>query len=86
MPVVLLLRNGDAVILTKRISVRSKRAGGAATEVVMPGAGGEMVTRHRRGGAARYSGYALLAALKAAMVGGRQVMSMSLTPIGCGPP
>ena len=64
MPVVLLLRNGDAVILTKRISVRSKRAGGARYEVVMPGAGGEVVTATEEELLPEYSGYALLAALK----------------------
>ena len=37
MPVVMLLKNGDAVILTKRIGSRSKRAGGARYEVIMPG-------------------------------------------------
>lgn len=64
MPVVLLLKNGDAVILTKRISARSKRAGGARYEVVMPGAGGETITASEGELLPEYSGYALLAALK----------------------
>ncbi|MDO9278459.1 MAG: type I secretion system permease/ATPase [Polaromonas sp.] len=64
MPVVMLLKNGDAVILTKRISTRSKRAGGARYEVVMPGAGNEICTANEEELLPEYSGYTLLAALK----------------------
>ena len=64
MPVVMLLRNGDAVILTRRISARSKRAGGARYEVVMPGSGNEVCTATEEELLPEYSGYTLLAALK----------------------
>lgn len=64
MPVVMLLKNGDAVILTKRVSSRSKRAGGARYEVVMPGSGNEVCTATEEELLPEYSGYTLLAALK----------------------
>ncbi len=73
MPVVMLLKNGDAVILTKRVSARSKRAGGARYEVVMPGAGGEVITASEDELLPEYSGYALLAALKSSNAHGTQV-------------
>lgn len=65
MPVVLLLRNGDACIVTKRVSVRSKRAGGARYEVIMPGAEGQVCTATEEELLPEYSGYALLATVKA---------------------
>jgi len=65
MPVVLLLKNGDACIVTRRISVRSKRAGGARYEVVMPGADNQVCTATEEELLPEYSGYALLATMKA---------------------
>lgn len=64
MPVVLLLKNGDACIVTRRVSVRSKRAGGARYEVVMPGADNQLCTATEEELLPEYSGYALLASLK----------------------
>lgn len=64
MPVVLLLRNGDAVIVTRRVGARSKRAGGARYEVLMPGSGNEVCTASEAELLPEYSGYALLTALK----------------------
>lgn len=64
MPVVLLLKNGDACIITRRISARSKRAGGARYEVVMPGADNQVCTASEEELLPEYSGYALLATLK----------------------
>jgi len=67
MPVVLLLRNGDACIVTRRVGTRSKRAGGARYEVVMPGADNEICTATEEELLPEYSGYALVAALKPGM-------------------
>jgi len=67
MPVVLLLRNGDACIVTRRVGTRSKRAGGARYEVVMPGADNEVCTATEEELLPEYSGYALVAALKPGM-------------------
>lgn len=64
MPVVLLLRNGDAVILTRRVGSRAKRAGGARYEVIMPGSGNELCTASEAELLPEYSGYAMLVALK----------------------
>lgn len=58
MPVVMLLRNGDAVILTKRLSRE-------LYEVVMPGVGDEVCAATEQELLAEYSGYTLLAAIKA---------------------
>ena len=65
MPVVLLLKNGDACIVTRRVSARSKRAGGARYEVIMPGAGDQVCTATEEELLPEYSGYTLLATLKA---------------------
>ncbi|MFT3856684.1 MAG: type I secretion system permease/ATPase [Aquabacterium sp.] len=70
MPVVMLLKNGDAVILTKRLGSRSKRAGGTRYEVVMPGSGNEVCTATEEELLPEYSGYTLLAALKPGTVHG----------------
>lgn len=70
MPVVMLLKNGDAVILTKRLGSRSKRAGGTRYEVVMPGSGNEVCTATEEELLPEYSGYTLLAALKPGAVHG----------------
>ena len=70
MPVVMLLRNGDAVILTRRIGSRSKRAGGTRYEVLMPGSGNEVCTATEEELLPEYSGYTLLAALKPGTVHG----------------
>ncbi len=64
MPVVLLLKNGDAVILMRRVGERSARSGGARYEVVMPGTGNEVCTATEAELMPEYSGYALLAALR----------------------
>lgn len=64
MPVVLLLKNGDACIITRRVSMRSKRAGGARYEVIMPGADNQVCTASEEELLPEYSGYALLATLK----------------------
>jgi ATP-binding cassette subfamily C protein LapB len=78
MPVVMLLKNGDAVILTKRISGRSKRAGDTRYEVVMPGAGNEVCTATEEELLPEYSGYTLLAALKPGTVhGDREAQELS---------
>jgi ATP-binding cassette subfamily C protein LapB len=66
LPAVMLLKNGDAVVLTKRVSARSKRAGGARYEVVMPGSN-EVCTASEEELLPEYSGYMLLAALKPGM-------------------
>ncbi|MGC4062131.1 MAG: type I secretion system permease/ATPase [Aquabacterium sp.] len=70
MPVVMLLKNGDAVILTKRVGGRSKRAGDTRYEVVMPGSGNEVCTATEEELLPEYSGYTLLAALKPGTVHG----------------
>ncbi|MBI3381960.1 MAG: type I secretion system permease/ATPase [Aquabacterium sp.] len=78
MPVVMLLKNGDAVILTRRISGRSKRAGGARYEVIMPGSGNEVCTATEEELLPEYSGYTLLAALKSGTVhGDREAQELS---------
>jgi len=64
MPVVLILRNGDACIVLRRISSRSKRGQGERYEVVMPGAEQEVCTATEDELLPEYSGYALIAALK----------------------
>ena len=68
MPVVMLLKNGDAVILTRRLGSRSK--GGERYEVVMPGAGNEVITATEEELLPEYSGYTLLAAVKPGTVHG----------------
>ncbi|HET8871224.1 MAG TPA: type I secretion system permease/ATPase [Aquabacterium sp.] len=72
MPVVLLLKNGDACIVTRRVSVRSKRAGGARYEVIMPGADNQACTATEEELLPEYSGFALVATLKA---GSRHALS-----------
>ncbi len=67
-PVVLLLKNGDAAILSKRVVQRSKRAGGARYEVIMPGAGNEACVASEDELLKEYSGYALLTAVKPGLV------------------
>ena len=67
MPVVLLLKNGDACIVTRRVGERSKRAGGARYEVIMPGADNEVCTATEEELLPEYSGYTLVAALRAGM-------------------
>lgn len=64
MPVVMLLKNGDACIVTRRVSSRSKRAGGDRYEVLMPGADEEVCTATEEELLMEYSGYTLIAALK----------------------
>jgi ATP-binding cassette subfamily C protein LapB len=65
MPVVMLLKNGDACIVTRRLSGgRSKRAGGDRYEVLLPGAEEELCTATEEELLAEYSGYTLIAALK----------------------
>ncbi|HET8694028.1 MAG TPA: type I secretion system permease/ATPase [Aquabacterium sp.] len=61
MPVILLLRNGDACIVTRRVSTRSKRAGGARYEVIMPGGNDQVCTATEEELLPEYSGFALLA-------------------------
>ena len=67
MPVVLLLKNGDACIVTRRVGERSKRAGGVRFEVIMPGADQEICTATEEELLPEYSGYTLVAALRAGM-------------------
>jgi ATP-binding cassette subfamily C protein LapB len=65
MPVVLLLRNGDACIVLRRIASKGKRNGGDQYEVLMPGGGQEEVcTASEEELLAEYSGYTLIAAVK----------------------
>lgn len=64
MPAVMLLKNGDACVVMRRISARSKRAGGARYEVLMPGSGNEVCTASEEELLPEYSGYTLIAALK----------------------
>jgi len=64
MPVVLLLRNGDACVVTRRIPGRRKQAGGDRYEVMMPGGGDEVCTATEAELMAEYAGYTLIAALK----------------------
>ena len=64
MPAVMLLKNGDACVVLRRVSARSKRAGGARYEVLMPGAGNEVCTASESELLPEYSGYTLLAALR----------------------
>lgn len=64
MPVVMVLRNGDAVILTKRLTTR-KRGGTVRYEVVMPGGVDEVCTATEEELMPEFSGYMLLAAVKA---------------------
>ncbi len=64
MPVVMLLKNGDAVILRRRITSGSRRGGGARYEVIMPGSGNEVCTATEEELLPEYAGYTLLAALK----------------------
>jgi ATP-binding cassette subfamily C protein LapB len=78
MPVVMLLKNGDAVILTKRIGGRSKKAGGTRYEVIMPGAGNEVCSATEEELLPEYSGYTLLAAIKPGTVhGDREAQELS---------
>jgi ATP-binding cassette subfamily C protein LapB len=78
MPVVMLLKNGDAVILTKRIGGRAKKAGGTRYEVIMPGSGNEVCTATEEELLPEYSGYTLLAALKPGTVhGDREAQELS---------
>ncbi len=70
MPVVMLLKNGDAVILTKRIG--SQRAGGVRYEVIMPGSD-EVCVATEEELMPEYLGYTLLAALKPGAVHGDRV-------------
>lgn len=80
MPVVMLLKNGDAVILTRRIGSRSKRSGGARYEVIMPGSGNEVCTATEEELLPEYLGYTLLAALKPGTVhGDREAQERSPT-------
>lgn len=64
MPVVMLLKNGDACIVMRRVSGRSRRNGGDRYEVLMPGAEEELCTATEEELLAEYSGYTLIAALK----------------------
>lgn len=64
MPVVLLLRNGDACIVTRRIPGRRRERGGDRYEVIMPGGGDEVCVATEEELLAEYSGYTLIAALK----------------------
>ncbi len=74
LPVVLMLRNGDAVILTKRLAQRPAREGGARYEVIMPGAGDEACEASEEELLQEYSGYALLAAVKPGMAAGNRAL------------
>lgn len=64
MPVVLLLNNGDACVVTKRLSSASKRGGEETYEIAMPGGDGEVCTATETELLKEYSGYALIAAIK----------------------
>jgi ATP-binding cassette subfamily C protein LapB len=64
MPVVLLLKNGDACVVTKRLSARNKRGSSETYEIAMPGGDGEVCTATEAELLQEYSGYALIAALK----------------------
>lgn len=63
MPVVLLLSNGDACIVTRRIPGRRKES--ARYELIMPGSEGERCLATEEELLSEYSGYALIAAPKA---------------------
>lgn len=77
MPVIMLLKNGDAVILKRRISGPTKRSS-ARYEVVMPGSGNEVCTATEDELLPEYSGYTVLAALKAGTVhGDREAQELS---------
>ncbi len=64
MPVVMLLKNGDACVVLRRVSGRSERAGGNRYEVIMPGGAQEVCTASEEELMAEYAGYTLIAALK----------------------
>ncbi|WP_374258005.1 type I secretion system permease/ATPase [Aquabacterium sp.] len=67
MPVIMLLKNGDACIVMRRLSARSKRSGEDRYEVIMPGADEEVVTATEDELMSEYSGYTIIAALKPGM-------------------
>ena len=72
MPVVLLLRNGDACIVLRRVSGKGRRDPDRY-EVLMPGDGGnEVCAATEEELLAEYSGYALIAAVKPGARQGRQ--------------
>lgn len=68
MPVVLLLKNGDACVVTRRISGRARRGQeGNRYEVVMPGAENQACSATEEELMAEYSGYTLIAAPRPGM-------------------
>jgi ATP-binding cassette subfamily C protein LapB len=73
MPVVMLLKNGDAVILKRRLAGSGKGKGGQQYEVVLPGSGNEVCTASEEELLPEYSGYTLLAAGKPAQTMGDRV-------------
>jgi ATP-binding cassette, subfamily C, bacterial LapB len=64
MPVVLLLNNGDACVVTKRLSSGGKRGNNDTYEIALPGGDGEVCTATEDELLKEYSGYALIAAIK----------------------
>lgn len=70
MPVIMLLKNGDACIVTRRVSSarrRARSAEGDTYEVIMPGAGDEVCTATEAELLAEYSGLTIIAAPKPGM-------------------
>jgi len=64
MPVVLLLRNGDVCVVTKRVRPSSRRQTSVVYEVVMPGAGDAVCVATEDELTQEYSGFALIASPK----------------------
>ena len=64
MPVVVLLKNGDACVVTRRLGGRRRQGGDDRYEMIMPGAEQEVCLATEQELMAEYSGYTLIAALK----------------------